>query len=70
MCGLLGFVGWVWRRGSGEEGGRGFFRREVWCFKNRAVLLCGRDDVVWMLCFTFFGRVVSGVVGWGGGGGL
>ena len=36
--------------------------------KNRAVWWCGRDDVVWMLCFTFLGRVVCGVVGWGGGG--
>ena len=53
--------------GGVERKALGFFSREVWCLKNRAVWLCERDDVVWMLCFTFFGRVVCGVVGWGGG---
>ena len=66
MDGNLGMVK-VWELGCGWEG----LERmgcEVWCLKNRAVWWCGRDDDVWLLCFTLLGRVVCGMVRGEGGG--
>ena len=37
----------------------------MFCLKNRDVWWFGRDDVVWLLYFTFLGRKVCGVVGLG-----